>query len=89
MEDRGDHGEGGHNERDVAVPAVPRPRLVVVEIELVLGGLEGILDGAAPAFHSHSRERLIQRAPSREGYQSVGDVTPLEQPSVLSSSLFT
>jgi hypothetical protein len=38
MPDRGHHGEGEHDERDVTMPAVPRAALVVVEAEFVLAG---------------------------------------------------
>ena len=42
------HGEGQHDQRDVAVPAVPAAGLVVVQPELGLGGLERVLDRPAP-----------------------------------------
>src|SRR4051812_38268861 len=51
--DGGQHCEGQHDKRDVPVPAVPGPGLVVVEAQLVLGGLEAILDGPAPALDRH------------------------------------
>ena len=51
VSDGGGHGEGQHNQGDVAMPAVPGTRLVVVKAELVLGGLEAVLDGPAVAFH--------------------------------------
>ena len=75
MADRGQHGEGHHDERDVAMPAVPGTRLVVVETEFVLGRLEPVLDGPATAFHGHeSFERRAERAPGREeGHRPVGD----------------
>ena len=50
MADGGGHGEGEHDQGDVAMPAVPGAGLVVVEAELVLGGLEAVLDGPAVAF---------------------------------------
>ena len=43
--DDGHHGEGEHGKGDMAVPAMPRAGLVVIETELVLGGFEAILDG--------------------------------------------
>ena len=36
MADGGHHGEGEHDERNVAMPAVPGSALVVVETEFVL-----------------------------------------------------
>ena len=68
-----------HNERDVALPGArslwSRPS--------VLGGLEGVLDGPATAFHGHKGlERRTQRTPGREeGHRPVGDVAPHEQAS--------
>src|SRR3954468_14442387 len=41
------HGKGQHDQRDVPVPSMPGAGLVVVQPELVLGGLEGILDRPA------------------------------------------
>jgi hypothetical protein len=43
MADRSHHGEGERDQRNMAVPTVPGPGLVVVEAELVLGGLEAVL----------------------------------------------
>src|SRR6187431_1131105 len=48
--DHRQQGEGQHHQRDVAVPAVPAAGLVVVEAELVLGGLEAVLDRPAVPF---------------------------------------
>jgi hypothetical protein len=63
MTDDSHHGEGEHDERDMAVPAMPGAGLVVmavpampgaglvvIETELVLGSLEAVLDGAAAAL---------------------------------------
>ena len=50
MADHRQQGEGEHHQRDVAVPAVPAARLVVIEAELILGGLEAVLDRPAAAF---------------------------------------
>jgi hypothetical protein len=41
------YDEGQHHQRDVGVPAMPGAGLVVVEAELVLGGLEAVLDRPA------------------------------------------
>ena len=43
MADPRQHGKGQHHQRDVAVPAVPRAALVVVEAEFGLRGPEGIM----------------------------------------------
>jgi len=48
MADGGHHGKCQHDERHVAVPAVPGPGFVVVEAQLVLGGLEAVLDALQP-----------------------------------------
>ena len=40
--DDGRHDEGRHDQGNMAVPAVPRARLVVVEAKLVLRGLETV-----------------------------------------------
>ena len=51
MTDGGHHGEGEHDQRDMPMPAMPGAGLVVIEAELVLGGLEAVLDGPAMTFH--------------------------------------
>ena len=38
------HGEGEHDERDVAMPTMPGAGLIVVEPQFVFGGLETIFD---------------------------------------------
>ena len=53
--DRGQHGEGCHDERDVAIPTVPGAGLVVVEAKLVPGGPEAVLDRPAMALGLHER----------------------------------
>ena len=50
MADPGQQSKGQHHERDVPMPAMPGPGLVVVEPELSLGGLEAVLDGPAMPF---------------------------------------
>ena len=42
--DGGHHGEGQHHERDVAMPSVPRARLVVVEPQLVFRGFKAVFN---------------------------------------------
>jgi hypothetical protein len=44
MTDRGHHGESEHDKRDVAMPPEPGAGFVVVEADLVLGGLESVFD---------------------------------------------
>ena len=66
MPDGGHHGEGEHDERDVAMPAVPGAGLVVVEAEFVLGGLEAILDRPAMSF---DRDQRLDAGPG--GHQVV------------------
>ena len=65
MADRGEHGEGQHDQRDVAVPVVPGAGLVVVETEFVLGRLEAVLDGPAAAFHGDEglKRRAVRAVP--------------------------
>jgi hypothetical protein len=61
---------------------VPGARLVVVEAELVLGGLEAVLDGPAMSFH---RDQCLDGrsnwTPCREERQiAIGDIAPDQQP---------
>src|SRR3981081_1546820 len=49
------HGEGEHDHGNVAMPAMPGSALVVIEPELVLGGLETVLDRPAMAFDGDQR----------------------------------
>ena len=69
------HGEGQHDERDVPVPAMPGAGLVVVETELGLGGLEGVLDRPALPFDSDQRlDPGAGRAPGgEEGELAIGE----------------
>lgn len=82
MTDRGGHGEGQHDQSDVAMPAVPRAGLVVVEAQLVLGGFKAILDGPAMAF---DLDQDVDAGPGRtpggeEGQIAIGDVATDQQP---------
>lgn len=43
----GQEGVGEHREGDVSVPGVVPADLVLVQADLALGGLEGLLDGPA------------------------------------------
>ena len=51
MADDSHHGEGEHDEGDVAVPAMPGAGLVMIKAEFILGSLKTILDSPAMAFH--------------------------------------
>ena len=75
------HGEGEHDERDMAMPAMPGSGLVMVEPELVLGGLEAVLDGPAMPFDADQRlDRRFRWAPCGEvGEIAIGDVAPDQQ----------
>ena len=74
--DRGHHGEGQHDERDVAMPAVPGAGLVVIEAELVLGRLEAVLDRPAVSFDlDQGLDAGSGGAPGgEEGQIVIGDV---------------
>ena len=52
MPNGGHHGEGEHDERDVAMPAVPGAGLVVVEAQLVFCGLKAIFDRPTMSLRS-------------------------------------
>ena len=65
MTDSGHRGEGEHDQRHVAMPAMPRAGFIVIEPKFILGGLKG-RDGehAAPAAHAprkscHSHEDKV------------------------------
>jgi hypothetical protein len=78
--DGGHHGEGEHDEGEVAMPAMPGAGLVVVEPELVLSGLEAVLDGPAMSFDlDQSLGVGSGRTPGgEEGEVGVGDI-PADQ----------
>jgi hypothetical protein len=64
--------KGQHDERDVAVPAVPGAGLVVRQPEFRLRGLEGILDRPAVSFDRNQRgDPGAGRTPGREEGQLV------------------
>jgi hypothetical protein len=50
MPDRRHHGKSKHDQRDVAMPAVPGTELVAIETELGLGGLKALVDRPTVAF---------------------------------------
>ena len=75
------HGEGKHDERDMAMPAMPGPGLVVIETELVFGSLEAVLDRPTAALNADERvDRSSCRAPCGEvGEISISDIAPDQQ----------
>ena len=81
MTDCGHHGEGEHDERDMAMPAMPGARFIVVEPEFVFGRLETILDRPAMSFDlDQGFDARSDRTPSgEEGHVAVGDVAADQQ----------
>ena len=63
------------------MPAMPGPGLVVVETELIFGGLEAVLDRPAAALNADERaDRSSCRAPRGEVSQiSISDIAPDQQ----------
>ena len=80
--DDGHHREREHHQRDVAMPAMPGAGFVVVEAELVLGGLKTVFDRPTMPLHRHQFfQRCANRTPGREeGEIAVGDVAADQQP---------
>src|SRR6266478_5505970 len=78
MADHRHHGEGEHYHRYVAMPAMPGSALVVIEPELVFGGLKTILDRPAMAFDRDQRFNGCSCwAPGgEEGEVTICDATP-------------
>ena len=78
MADHRQQGEGEHHQGDVTVPAMTAACLVVIEPELVLGGLEPVLDRPATALDPDQHlERDAPRAPGGEERQApVGQAEP-------------
>ena len=70
------HGEGEHDEADVAVPAMPGAGLVMIEAEFILGSLKTILDSPAMTFHRHQLcdRRALGTPSGEEGQIITGDV---------------
>ena len=81
MPDRGHHGEGQHRHGDVAMPAMTGSALVVIEPELVFGGLKTVLDRPPMAFDRHQRfDGCCRWAPGSEEDQiAIGDTTTDQQ----------
>ena len=82
MPDRGHHGEGEHHHGHMAMPAMPGSALVVIEPELVFGGLKTVLDRPPMAFDRDQRfDGCCRWAPgSEEGQIAIGDTTTDQQP---------
>ena len=76
MPDGGHHREGQHDERDMAMPAMPGAGFVMVEPQLVLRSLKAILDGPTAALDlDQGLDACPGRAPGREERQIlIGDV---------------
>ena len=74
-------GEGQHDERDMAMPTVPRAGLVVVEAEFILGRFEAVFDGPAVALDpDQGRDISTGRTPGREiGQIAIRDVAADQQ----------
>lgn len=81
MADDSHHGEGEHDERDMAVPAMPGARFVVIETELVLGGFEAVLNSPAAAFDRYElfHGRALGTPRGEEGEVAVGNVAADQQ----------
>lgn len=47
----GHHGEGHHDKRHVTMPAMPGSRFIMIQAELVLGGLKAVFDRPAMSFN--------------------------------------
>jgi hypothetical protein len=80
--DHRQQGKGEHHQRDVAVPAVPAARLIVVQSQLGLGGLERVLDRPAAALDpdQHRQRRALWAPGGEERQASVGQAAPDQQP---------
>ena len=81
MTDRGQHGEGEHDQRDVTMPTVPGAGFVMIKPEFVRRCLEAILDRPAMAF---DLDQGLDTRPSRtpggeERHIAIGDVAADQQ----------
>ena len=67
VSDGGHHGKGEHDQRHMAVPAMPGAGFVVIEPQLVLGGLKAVFNRPAMPFNRHETlDSCARRAPCRE-----------------------
>ena len=75
------HGECEHDERHVAMPAVPGAGFVVIEAEFILGGLEAVLNRpAAPFDQDQGFDARSSRAPGgQECEVAIGDIATDQQ----------
>src|ERR1043165_3812711 len=76
MSDHRHHCECEHHKRNVTMPAMPGAGFIVIEPELVFGGLETVLDRPATSFDADESIYCgAGRTPGREERQvSIGDV---------------
>ena len=83
MTNDGHHGECEHDQRDMAVPTVPRAAFVVIEAEFVLGGFEAVLDGPAMAFNQDQlfHGRTFRAPGGEEGEITIGNVATNQETS--------
>ena len=81
MPDRGHHGEGEHDERDVAMPAMPGAGLVMIEAQFILGRLETILDRPAMSLdRDQGFDARSKRTPGgKESQIPISDVAADQQ----------
>ena len=81
MADRCQHGERQHHQRDMAVPAVPGARFIMIKAQFVLAGLETVFDVPALPFHRHQRLNTgASGAPGGEvGALAISEVAPDQQ----------
>ena len=84
MADHHQHGEGEHHQRDMAMPAVPAPGLVVGEAQLGFRGLERVFDRPPPALDlDQDLQGRAGRTPCREGHPAVTETAPDQQAACL------
>src|SRR4051794_10633873 len=78
MAHHGHHGKSQHRQRDVPMPAMPGPRLGVIEPKLGLRRLERILDRPAMPLNRHpSFDPSSGWAPGREERElAIRDAAP-------------
>jgi hypothetical protein len=74
MADHRHHGKGEHHHGHVAMPTMPGSALVVIEPELVFGGLKAVLDRPAMAFDRFNGCSCWASG-GEEGEVIIGDAT--------------
>src|SRR3982075_924796 len=82
MADHRHHGEGEHHQRNVAMPPMPGPALVVIEPELVFRGLKTVLDRPPMAFDRHPRcnDGAAGHQGGEKAKTPIGNMTTNQQP---------